>query len=86
MKLMPSTNPCPEEDLIKYCKALSKLNVTFMHCDVMDGRFVENKCLDIDKIKQIRDNVNICLDIQTYHEYQLIYKFLSTLDDILYHR
>ena len=73
MKLMPSTNPCPEEDLIKYCKALSKLNVTFMHCDVMDGRFVENKCLELDKIKQIRDNVNIGLDIHLMVEDSLEY-------------
>ena len=73
MKLMPSTNPCPEEDLIKYCKALSKLNVTFMHCDVMDGRFVENKCLDIDLIRQIRDNVNIGLDIHLMVEDSLEY-------------
>ena len=73
MKLMPSTNPCPEEDLIKYCKDLSKLNVTFMHCDVMDGRFVENKCLDIDLIRQIRDNVNIGLDIHLMVEDSLEY-------------
>ena len=63
MKLMPSTNPCPEEDLVKYAKELSKLNVTFMHCDVMDGKFVENKCLNIEKIREIRNNVNIGLDI-----------------------
>ena len=63
MKLMPSTNPCPENDLVKYCKELAKLNVTFMHCDVMDGEFVENKCLDLEKIREIRNNVNIGLDI-----------------------
>ena len=39
------------------------MGVTFMHCDVMDGQFVENKCLDLSVIKTMRDNVNIGLDI-----------------------
>ena len=63
MKLMPSTNPCPEDMLVDYAKSLSDMGVTFMHCDVMDGEFVENKCLDLSVIKELRDNVNIGLDI-----------------------
>ena len=63
IKVLPSTNPCPEEDLLSYAKMLDKLNVEYLHCDVMDGEFVENKCLDFDTLKNVRDNSNMLLDV-----------------------
>ena len=63
IKVLPSTNPCPENELLEYAKSLDKLGVEYIHCDVMDGKFVENKCLDYETIKLIRDNTNMLLDI-----------------------
>jgi len=63
IKVLPSTNPCPEKDLLDYAKMLDKLKVEYLHCDVMDGEFVENTCLDFETLKIIRDNSNMLLDI-----------------------
>ena len=63
IKIMPSTNPCPEDKLVDYAKQISDLNIDYIHCDVMDGEFVKNKCLPIELIEKIRNNVNILLDI-----------------------
>lgn len=63
IKVLPSTNPCPEDKLVEYAKSLDVLGVEYIHCDVMDGKFVENKCLDISKIKDILYNSNNLLDI-----------------------
>ena len=63
IKVLPSTNPEKEEDLIKYARSLEDLGVEYLHCDVMDGVFVENKCLSVDTIKLIRNNSNILLDV-----------------------
>ena len=62
-KVLPSSNPCPEEDLVKYARSLEDLGVEYLHCDVMDGIFVENKCLPLEKIAEIRNNSNILLDV-----------------------
>lgn len=59
----PSTNPCPEDKLVAYAKELQQMNVEFLHCDVMDGEFVENKCLPASLIKEISNNTIINLDI-----------------------
>ena len=50
IKIAPSTNPEREEDLINYVKTLEQTDADFLHCDVMDGNFVENKCLSAKKI------------------------------------
>ena len=63
IKILPSTNPCPEDKLLEYTRDLSELGVDYIHCDVMDGQFVENRCLPISLIKEIRNNINILLDI-----------------------
>lgn len=63
IKVLPSTNPCEEDKLTEYAKSLDKLNVEYIHCDVMDGMFVKNECLKIDKIKDILYNTNMLLDI-----------------------
>lgn len=63
IKILPSSNPCPEDDLVNYAKTLEDLGVDYLHCDVMDGVFVENKCLSIDQIAKVRNNSNILLDV-----------------------
>ena len=63
IKVLPSTNPCNEEELVDYAKMLDSLGVEYFHCDVMDGKFVTNKCLNIDKIREILHNSNMLLDI-----------------------
>lgn len=62
-KVLPSSNPCPEEDLVEYARSLEDLGVEYLHCDVMDGVFVTNKCLPIEKIAEVRNNSNILLDV-----------------------
>ena len=63
IKVLPSTNPSPENDLINYVKKVSDLGVEYIHCDVMDGKFVENKCLHYELLEELKNNVNILLDI-----------------------
>ncbi len=63
IKVLPSSNPCPEENLVNYARSLEDLGVDYLHCDVMDGVFVENKCLSIDQIANVRNNSNILLDV-----------------------
>ena len=63
IKVLPSTNPCDENMLLDYSKELENLGVEYLHCDVMDGLFVENKCLSIDCIRNIRNNTNLLLDV-----------------------
>jgi len=62
-RVMPSTNPPKEEDLLSYVKELQEIGVDFLHCDVMDGKFVEAKCLPIELIEDIKNNSMLNLDI-----------------------
>ena len=63
IKVLPSSNPEKEENLVQYVKKISQLGVEYLHCDVMDGCFVENRCLTVEKIREIRNNCNILLDV-----------------------
>ena len=62
-RVMPSTNPPKEEDLLSYVKELQEIGVDFLHCDVMDGKFVEAKCLPIELINEIKNNSMLNLDV-----------------------
>lgn len=63
IKISPSTNPCDEKNLVEYAKELQGYDVQFIHCDVMDGKFVENKCLPVELIREISLNTQLGLDI-----------------------
>lgn len=63
IKVLPSSNPEKEENLVEYVRELVSLGVEYLHCDVMDGKFVENTCLSLDTIKAVRNNTNILLDV-----------------------
>ena len=73
IKILPSTNPCPEDELVQYVKDISNLGIDYIHCDVMDGGFVQNKCLPIELIEKVRNNVNILLDIHLMVNNNLAY-------------
>ncbi len=63
IKLFPSTNPSPENNLLHYIRVLQEAGVEFMHCDVMDGIFVKNSCLDVDLLKKIATETTVGLDV-----------------------
>lgn len=63
VKVLPSSNPEREENLINYVNELMGLGVEYLHCDVMDGEFVENKCLDFETLENVRNSTNILLDV-----------------------
>ncbi|MGN0960598.1 MAG: ribulose-phosphate 3-epimerase [Christensenellales bacterium] len=65
IKVLPSSLVLvnDEEKLINYAKELMDMGVEYLHCDVMDGEFVENKALSFDMLEKIRNNTNILLDV-----------------------
>lgn len=63
IKVLPSSNPEKEDNLIAYVKQLEGLDVEYLHCDVMDGKFVEATCLSLEKLREVRNNTNILLDV-----------------------
>lgn len=85
IKVLPSSNPCPEDKLLGYSKKLMELGVEYLHCDVMDGEFVENSCLNFETLKYVRDNSNILLDVHlmTYNLLDTVKKFLSLKPNII---
>lgn len=63
IKVLPSSNSCPEDKLVEYIQSLENLGVEYLHCDVMDGKFVKNACLNYDVLNNARNNTNILLDV-----------------------
>lgn len=55
----PIKNPY---DIIEYAKDLQEL-VEFLHCDIMDGKFVNKKSLDAEFIKLINSQTALPLDV-----------------------
>ena len=62
-KISPSSNPEKEENLIDYVKQMQSLGADFMHMDVMDGNFVQNKCLNASLVNNVNKNTVISLDV-----------------------
>lgn len=85
IKVLPSSNPCPEDKLLEYVKELEKLDVEYLHCDVMDGKFVESKCLSFELLETIRNNTNILLDVHLMVEDSLdsVKKFAKLYPNII---
>ncbi len=63
IKVLPSSNPEKEENLVEYVRELVELGVEYLHCDTMDGVFVENRCLSFETLRNVRNTTNILLDV-----------------------
>lgn len=85
IKVAPSSNPCDEDKLVSYAKKLEEMGVEYLHCDVMDGKFVENKCLDFDVLQNVRINTNILLDVHlmTENVYENVLKYSKLKPSII---
>lgn len=85
IKVLPSSNPVEEKNLLEYARELETLGVEYLHCDVMDGKFVENTCLDIDTLTYVRNNCNILLDVHLMvdNPYKVAKKYLSIKPNII---
>lgn len=70
-----------KEDTNKKIKELNRLNVDYLHIDVMDGKFVPNKNNDFEKLQNDLDGnkkeLDVHLMVQNVREYINKYKTLN---------
>ncbi len=61
--IAPSTDPCKTvEDIIEYAEEI-KNDADLLHCDIMDGKFVENKTFSYDVLQIIKEKTLLPLDV-----------------------
>lgn len=74
-----------EENLLEYIKELDGLNVDLVHCDVIDGEFVPEKCLSTGQVSTIKYHTTIPLDVHFmgYPTPDLVEEFLDAGANIL---
>lgn len=71
----PSTDPIDpkgqnfEQNLLDYAKTLQESGADFIHCDIMDGKFVQRKTYNHKMLSQINKNTTIPLDVHLMTEY-----------------
>ncbi|MBQ9792904.1 MAG: ribulose-phosphate 3-epimerase [Clostridia bacterium] len=63
IKISASTNPPKLEDLNDYILKLNQTDVDYIHCDVMDGRFVKAKTFKAKKVKELKTLTDKPLDV-----------------------
>ncbi|MDR0850455.1 MAG: ribulose-phosphate 3-epimerase [Christensenellaceae bacterium] len=63
IKIAPSTNPPKPEDMLEYIKELNALDVDYIHCDIMDGKFVTATTFGADITKKIAEVTKIPLNV-----------------------
>lgn len=61
--IAPSTDPCSVKDLTKYAKEIEKAGADWLHCDIMDGKFVPKRTYDYLIMAFIRKSTNLKLDV-----------------------
>ena len=85
MKISASTNP-PEIALLKnYISSLNMKDIDFIHADIMDGKFVENKTFDHKMIIKLREVTSIPFDVHlmTLSPQKKIKKYIKAGADIV---
>ena len=61
--IAPSTDPIKTvEGIINYTKII-ETNADLLHCDIMDGRFVDKVTYSFDVLKEIKNNTLLPLDV-----------------------
>lgn len=73
IRISPSTNPCPENKLLEYALLLQKSGADYLHCDVMDGRFVTNYCLPYEKVYELSFGQLLPIDVHLMVENPNVY-------------
>ena len=63
IKISASTNPPKLQDLNDYILKLNNTDVDYIHCDVMDGRFVKAKTFNAKKVKELKTLTDKPLDV-----------------------
>lgn len=64
IKISASTNPPKTiEDLFQYIEHLNQTDIDYIHCDVMDGKFVEAKTFGAKVVKAIKQKTDKKLDV-----------------------
>lgn len=61
--IAPSTDPCVIKDLTKYVKELDRAGADWIHCDIMDGKFVPKRTYDYLILAFLRKATNLTLDV-----------------------
>ncbi len=61
--IAPSTDPCPIKDLTEYAKLVEKSGADWLHCDIMDGKFVPKRSFDYLVFAFLRKATNLFLDV-----------------------
>ena len=85
IRISVSTNPPKVEELIDYIKVLDKTSADYIHCDVMDGKFVAAKTFDHTKVAEIKKETNKPLDVHLMvkHPYFKVKKYANAGADII---
>lgn len=80
-----STNPPNEKDLLQYIKELANTDVDYIHCDVMDGKFVANKTLNHKVVGKINKVTSKPLDVHLMVQkpWRVVGKYLRNGADIV---
>lgn len=74
-----------KEDVLEYAKLVLDSGADFLHCDVMDGKFVEQKTYDESVVEYVNKNCLIPLDVHlmTVRPEKLILKYKEAGANIL---
>lgn len=62
MKIAPSILSVKIEEYPKVIKELENLDISYLHLDIMDGKFVPNYTYDAEEVKNIRKMTSMFLD------------------------